>query len=64
MDSILYNFTFLTYSEFERDMLWLDLDGLVVLAGFPQLGVCDDPEDVEWVHDVLGRTPNPGSRGG
>ena len=50
-----------TYSEFERDVLGLDLDGLVVLAGFPQLGVCDDAEDVERVHDVLGRTPDPGS---
>ncbi len=53
----------LTDSKLERDMLGFDLDGLVVLAGFPELRVCDDPEHVEGVDDVVGRAANPGGRG-
>jgi len=53
----------LTDSKLERDMLRFDLDGLVVLAGFPELRVGDDPEDVEGVDDVVGRAAHPGGRG-
>jgi hypothetical protein len=54
--------SFLTDSELERDMLRLHLDGLVVLAGLPQLRVGDDPEHVQRVHDVLVRAADAGGR--
>ena len=49
----------LTDPQLERDMLRLHLDGLVVLGGLPELRICDDPEHVQRVDDVLGRASTP-----